>query len=240
MSCIKTIVSALALFVALSGLYADSPGLPELAAAALANDPKSLASRENLSAAESDADAERRSRAVSGDITASGGYAPVTGAASSSGGIFSGSITSAHAGPAGSKLSAGASWAGSVDGQKADSATFKAGWQAPVLVNGKILDGRLSTAEAELAIDVPLETARETAARGERKTIDAVFRLAVDAAAAERAWKLAVSQTDISARDLAVAEVKRTQGTIGYADLSDAGKNGERCPDLGPRGEIRP
>jgi outer membrane protein TolC len=218
------IVSGLAIFFTMSGLYADAPGLSELAAAALANDPASLASRESLRAAESDAAAERLSRAVSGDITASGGYAPSTDAAPSSGGFFSGSVAAAHAGPAGSKLTAGASWAGSVEGQKADSATFKAGWQAPVLVNGKILDGRLSSAEAALSIDVPLETARETAAQGERKTVDAVFRLALDAAAAERSWKLAAFQTDISARDLAVAEVKRTQGSISYADLSDAEK----------------
>jgi outer membrane protein TolC len=224
MSCIRTVVSGLALFFSLYGLYAESPGLSELAAASLANDPASLASRENLRAAESDADAERRSRVVSGDITASGGYAPVTDAASSSGGIFSGSVSAAHAGPAGSKLTAGATWAGSVDGQKADSATFKADWRAPVLVNGKILDSRLSSAETALSIDVPLETARETAAQGERKTVDAVFRLALDAAAAERAWKLAVFQTDISARDFAIAEVKRTQGSISYADLSDAEK----------------
>lgn len=222
-----------ALLVCLPSLIAAETGttLRTLVDRALANDPNQLKAIETLRAAEADAAGEKARRLIDGSLSASAGKTTGIGSADTEGSSYQGGISASTLLPAGAKLSLGSSYQYTMQDpvstgtDKADTANFSAGVKIPVFVNGKPVDTRLESAARASAIDLPLEGARETASEQERNTVDAVLRLALDAASADRASVLAGRHADIAERDADIARVKRAQGLLGYSDLAKIEKD---------------
>jgi outer membrane protein TolC len=234
-------------FLATVSLFAESPSaLQTLVDKALVNDPNRIKAIETLRAAEADAAGEKARRLVDGAISATAGRTNGIGGADSDGSALQGGISAATLLPAGAKLSVGTSYQYSMQNaadtattgeETTDSTSFSAGVKVPVFVNGKPVDTRLEKASRAAAIDLPLEAAREAASDQERYTVDAVLRLALDAASADRACFIAQRNADIAKHDANIARVKREQGLLGYADLSKIEKdaNEERVSALEAR-----
>lgn len=228
----KTFIALILTVLATASASAESvSALQALVDKALANDPNRLKAIETLRAAEADATGEKTRRLVDGTLSATAGMTNGLGSADTDGSSLQGGISASTLLPAGAKLSVGSSYQYTItdsatDGEeKNDSANFSAGVKVPVFVNGKPVDARLETAARATAIDLPLEAAREAATEQERNTVDAVLRLALDAASADRASSIAERNADIAGRDAEIARVKRQQGLLGYSDLSKIEKD---------------
>lgn len=217
-----TFVAVFALLAVMTG-WSETPDLSAFAEAALENDPERLIAIEQLRVAESDADATKIKRLIDGSASAQitrtdPGDSSVTGKSTS----LSGDLSASSSLPFGSTLSYGGSYGYSTNKlTDSDSATIKAGLRTPILVNGKFVDPRIGDAARASAIELPVEAAREASETRARATVDAVFRLALDAASASRSVSIAESRLEIADRDLVIAEVKRDQGIISYSDLAE-------------------
>lgn len=211
----------------------EKTGLLALAESALAHAPDRLKATAELKAAESDAAAERAKRLLSGTVSGSAGREDALGTGSSStsqANSYSGALSATTVSKAGSTVTLGAEYGyAKTEKNNTDSATLNAGISLPVFVNGRLVDFRLDEAAKASFIDLPLETARETAAAKERSTVDAVLRLALDAAGAERARAIAERAADIAERETAIAMVKRSQGTLSYSELSKIEKEADEA-----------
>jgi outer membrane protein TolC len=222
--------ACIAAVTAAAGYAEPAVTLQSLIDKALANDPNRIKAMETLRAAEADAAGEKARRLVDGTFSAAAGRTLGIGSGDTEGTSLQGGVSASTLLPAGAKLSVGSSYQYSVQDaasatEKADSANFSAGVKIPLFVNGKPVDIRLESAARATAIDLPLEAARETASEQERNTVDAVIRLALDAASADRASAIAARNAEIAERDADIARVKREQGLLGYSDLSKIEKD---------------
>lgn len=199
----------------------EKPDLRALGEAAIAANPDSLRAAEELKAAEAEADAARTERLLSGKLSVD-----ATGNGNTSGepepGTAYGFETSANmVAPAGSKVSLGAEYKISVeDSVKTDSARFSAGVSVPVFVNGRLVDSRLGRAAEISAISAPLDSARAAAAEKRRNTVDSAFRLALDAASADRSRSLAERRVVIAEKETVIARVKCQLGSLSFSELA--------------------
>ncbi|OQA63907.1 MAG: hypothetical protein BWY39_00608 [Spirochaetes bacterium ADurb.Bin269] len=116
-----------------------------------------------------------------------------------------GSVEASTYGPAGSRISAGASYSASIPdasgARTLDTISAQGSVRLPVFVNGKPVDGRLEKAAVRSAVELPLEAAREAAAASDRSLADSVIRLALYAASAERLRSLAVRKAALAGRE---------------------------------------
>ncbi len=230
----KTVLASLLAFaVSLSASGLETPYLWTLADASLARNLDLLKASKELAAAEANAAAARAERLLSGNAGVNAGLADrIDSPNADSTRAFSsgGSLSASTASVAGSTLSLGVDYGYEDKGTvESDTVTVKAGANVPVLVNGRLIDTRLAGAARAAAIDLPLEGARETAAAKERETVDSALRLALDAAAADRAREIAERNAELAARELAIAQVRRDQGTLGYYDLAKAEKSADEA-----------
>jgi outer membrane protein TolC len=203
--------------------WSQALDLSAIAEAALTNDPERLIAIAQLRAAEADAAATKTKRLIDGSASAQvsrsdpGDSSPVGPTDT-----VSGDLSATSSLPLGSTLSLGGSYGYSTnDKADSDTATVTAGISVPVFVNGKFVDPGIGGAAKTSGIDLPVEAARDVSDLRARATVDAAFRLALDAASAARSVSLAERRSAIADRDLAIAEVKRDQGTIGYSDLAE-------------------
>lgn len=203
--------------------WSQARSLSSFADAALANDPEQLIAIEQLRAAEAEAAATKTKRLIDGSASAQvsrtdPGDSSVIGPSNA----VSGDLSASSSLPFGSTLSLGGSYGYSTNKLKdADTATVKAGLRTPIFVNGKLVDPKIDGAAKTVALELPVEAAREASETRARATVDAAFRLALDAASASRSASLAERRSSVADRDLAIAEVRRDQGTIGYSDLAE-------------------
>lgn len=203
--------------------WSQALDLSSFAEAALANDPERLIAIEQLRAAEAEAVAAKTKRLIDGSASAQvsrtdPGASSVIGPSNA----VSGDLSASSSLPFGSTLSLGGSYGYSTNKLKdADTATVKAGLRTPIFVNGKLIDPKLGGAAKTVGIDLPVEAAREASDARARATVDAAFRLALDAASASRSVSLTERKSAIADRDLAIAEVRHDQGTISYSDLAE-------------------
>lgn len=208
---------------AMCPVWSQALDLSAFAEAALANDPERLIAIEQLRAAEAEAAATKTKRLIDGSASAQASRSdPGDSSPVGPTDTVSGDLSATSSLPLGSTLSLGGSYGYSTN-KKADSdtATVKAGIRVPMFVNGKFVDPRIGGAAKTSGIDLPVEAARDASDSRARATVDAAFRLALDAASAARSVSLAGRRSAVADRDLAIAEVKRDQGTIGYSDLAE-------------------
>lgn len=217
-----SVLIAVALF-GVSSAWSQVLDFSGIAEAALANDPERRIAIEQLRVAEAEAAATKIKRLVDGSASAQVARSD-PGEASPAGptDTVSGDLSASSSLPLGSTLSVGGSYGYSTNRLRdADSATMKAALRVPVFVNGRLVDPRIGDAAKTAGIELPVEAARDASDSRARATVDAAFRLALDAASASRAVSLAERRSAVADRDLAIAEVRREQGTIGYSDLAE-------------------
>ena len=229
----KFLLSIFFVVVFFPAVPAEKPNLNALVEAALNNDPNQLKAAKNLAAAEEDATAERKQRLLSGSVSGVAGIGGTFGSTdinASQTNSYKGTFSTSSMAIAGSTVNLATEYAyEQAEKVKSDSATLTAGISLPVFINGKFIDTRLEEAAKAVAIDIPLETARTSAATQERDTVDSVLRLALDAATANRTSEIADRSATLAERDVTIADVKRKQGSLSYSDLAKIEKEADEA-----------
>jgi len=220
---------------------AQAHSLQSLIESALRYNPGRLEAREALTAAENDARSERAARLFSGSVGASAKRSGTIASESGNSGFpkdesstsADSSVEASTYGPAGSRISAGASYSASIPdasgARTLDTISAQGSVRLPVFVNGKPVDGRLEKAAVRSAVELPLEAAREAAAASDRSLADSVIRLALDAASAERLRSLAVRKAALAGREAEIAAVRRENGLIGFDELYRAEREADEA-----------
>ncbi len=211
-------------------LGSEKPDLRAIADAAVEHDPSSLGATHNLRAAESDAIAERARRRFDGTVSPRASLNLNIEEPYDQGTSLGGEVSATTTGNAGSQIKVGADYGMTmVDSGIKDTAKLSAGVSLPVFVNGRFIDTRLDEAEKFSAIELPLGTARDSAAAKIRLTADAAIRLALDTASAERSSKLAERRAVIAEKEAVIARVNRTIGNLSFSELSKIEKEADQA-----------
>lgn len=191
--------------------------------AGLERDPRAAAIDRSFSAAKASA-AETAARRLL-DLSAAGSYAyalPDSGAKDATGDL-SPKLSASTIGPLGSTIKADLGYLHRRgDADYLDSMSAGASISLPILVNGGLVDPRLSPAAKRLAVDSAVEAAIEARTSERCSFVLSLLSQILEYSAARTKAGLAERAAAISAQDLEIARVKYANGILSFKELREA------------------
>jgi outer membrane protein TolC len=215
---------------------ADSDAFERLLMAGLEKDPRAASIAHSYRSVRASARETEAKRLL--DLSATGSYSykipdksvevdPVFPEPKDSGAVSS-KASAAVLGPLGSSLSADLSYSLSHDDEDhSDSLGAGLTLSLPILVNGMLVDPRLSPAAKRLAVDSPLEGAVMGEKSDRCSFVLALMRQILEYAQLRRTAALSEQEAGIDQRDLEIARVKYSGGTISFKELREAESQAE-------------